>query len=502
MSDFDAGPSALPPDSSAPAAGWEADFAEPPGRQGHPLLAWLAILLMVGLVVARQFMPAVAGEGRGESQIGLMLVEMQGKYIVATADFMRQFDPKAVPGDLLEQARALNTGSFGQRVRFVVLAGELKGPEAALHQLDRLMQAVRREHVDLSPEQQQLVDVLRRLYGDYDKQQWAGPNVGLADRDRLRQDLDWFGDLALHPQNDPNPADRKAVLEPARRLLVVYVVGIVGVGLVGLLGLIGLVILGVRLLSGRLQGGLDPGTGNGGIYAETFAVWMFLFLALSVIREWVAKDAGFLGAGLVSLLSLGALAWPLLRGVSEAQLRHDIGWTTGRNLFSEVFLGPASYAMTLPFMLAGLILTMILLIVQSVLAGVPPDSFTPVSLPSHPIIEAIRAGNWQMRLQLLFVASVVAPVVEETMFRGVLYRHLREATWGWGSAFSVVCSIFVTSFIFAVIHPQGLVAVPALMGIATGLNLAREWRQTLIPGMIAHGINNGLLLVLLSLALG
>ena len=88
------------------------------------------------------------------------------------------------------------------------------------------------------------------------------------------------------------------------------------------------------------------------------------------------------------------------------------------------------------------------------------------------------------------------------MFRGVLYRHLREATRRWRLALSLLASGLVNSFLFAVVHPQGLIAVPVLMGLALGFTLAREWRGTLVPSMVAHGLNNGLVTLLLMLALG
>ena len=88
------------------------------------------------------------------------------------------------------------------------------------------------------------------------------------------------------------------------------------------------------------------------------------------------------------------------------------------------------------------------------------------------------------------------------MFRGVLYRHLREGTRGLGWVSSAFISAVGVSFIFAAIHPQGLLTVPALMGLAFGFTLIREWRGTLIPSMIAHGINNGVVLLLTIVAFG
>ena len=54
--------------------------------------------------------------------------------------------------------------------------------------------------------------------------------------------------------------------------------------------------------------------------------------------------------------------------------------------------------------------------------------------------------------------------------------------------------MIVVSVIFAAIHPQGILGIPALASLALGFAIAREWRGTLIPGMIAHGLNNAVIL--------
>ncbi len=58
-------------------------------------------------------------------------------------------------------------------------------------------------------------------------------------------------------------------------------------------------------------------------------------------------------------------------------------------------------------------------------------------------------------------------------------------------------SALASSFVFAVIHPQGWLAVPPLMGLAFVFALAREWRGSLLPAMVAHGINNGIVMTVL-----
>ena len=127
------------------------------------------------------------------------------------------------------------------------------------------------------------------------------------------------------------------------------------------------------------------------------------------------------------------------------------------------------------------------------------DVFGP-DTPTHPIVDKVLHSGWQGWIQAVFLASVVAPIMEETMFRGVLYRHMREATGRMGRWRSVILSALVVSFVFAALHPQGLLAVPVLMALAFGFTAAREWRGSLIPSMTVHALHNGALMAMLILA--
>jgi membrane protease YdiL (CAAX protease family) len=58
----------------------------------------------------------------------------------------------------------------------------------------------------------------------------------------------------------------------------------------------------------------------------------------------------------------------------------------------------------------------------------------------------------------------------------------------------------LVALIFAVIHPQGLAAVPVLGALAVSFALIREWRGSLVGPMVAHALNNGTVLTALCLA--
>jgi membrane protease YdiL (CAAX protease family) len=95
-----------------------------------------------------------------------------------------------------------------------------------------------------------------------------------------------------------------------------------------------------------------------------------------------------------------------------------------------------------------------------------------------------------LRLMGLYALSCVfAPFMEETMFRGLLFHHLRRR-WSWA------VSAVLVSAIFALLHPQGWVAVPALGAIAMVLAALREWRGSLVAPMAAHAFSNFLVLTL------
>lgn len=487
----------LDPTSEPQPTPWSTPSELPRGR---PLIAWVVIVLFVAGVTSLQFIRARVRDSGTNDRIGVALMTMQGRYMVGAANF-----PGVSRLDLYKEAVSLNTGPIDRRLRFVTLAGELAGPAEALKQLDRLTEKLQQEQIEPTPKQELLLADLRELYIEYEAKRFEAPALSKEQRHRIQQELGWFGELALAPEGSPDTAARSAVLEPARRTVAAFVATVGGVAVLGFSGLIGLGVLVVLYLLGRLQGGMHVGQPHGGVYAETFALWLVLFTVLGIGAAFVpVGDYDLLVKGAAALLSLGALAWPVLvRGLSWRQVREDIGWTAGRGGALEPFVGIACYAMSFPLVFLAVLVVLGLMALQARFGGGPPaDTFTPGNSPAHPIVDDLARGSWRTWLQVLFVASVVAPFVEETMFRGVLYRQLREATGRWGGFLSAVLSATLVSFIFAVIHPQGLIAVPLLMALAFGFTLAREWRGTLVPAIVAHGLNNGLVLLFSITALG
>jgi membrane protease YdiL (CAAX protease family) len=472
-----------------------------PSPKGWPVLAWSVILALVGLVVWRQMgLLEAAARRAGRSAAGPLLV--QARLLVAAHNVLGTSDPQVE-----EQLSELSAKTVSDRFRIAILSGELKGPQRAQELLGDIREDIARAIVaggllggaerivsnrpDFRPHDAMLVEVLTRLYDDLARKELEAPSLDASDRALLRAELGWFGELALAPAGGPDTAAREAVLQPAYRTLWVGMAILFAGGFLALTGLVALSLLMTFLVLGKIRGGFEADSPYGGVYAETFAVWLLVFIGLSYVLSLIEPQRGGLQlVGAVMLLSLTALAWPVIRGVPWRQVRRDIGWTAGPRPLLEPFLGIVSYASALPLLVIGAIVTILLM--RSPLGKT-------LAPPSHPVAEAVPQLGWWGIVQVLALACVIAPLVEETVFRGVLYRHLREASAGLGRVASVLLSGVVVGFLFAVVHPQGFLGVPPLMGLAIGFALAREWRGTLIPAMVAHGINNAVALAALLL---
>jgi membrane protease YdiL (CAAX protease family) len=486
-----------------------ADLPEPllppvvePVKKGHPVIAWIVIGVLAGLIVVGANLQPASVNGEPDDSLALTIMQLQARMIIGASQL------GSGHGEILKQLKQLAEGSIGQRLRYAIVIGELVNPEEAFDQLRRLDEDIaEKERSDPKfkpkPEDVRTRTILEHLYSDYAAGKWSAPSVTETEREYLKHELDWFGDLALAPKDGPDQELRERVMSLAFQTMVAVVGGFVLLGLAALVGLVALVVFLILLMGGNLRH-LQCTSYHGGVYAETFAVWLIVFMALRIAAGRVfGEDEKLLMSGAISLLSLVALAWPVLRGIPWRQVREEIGWSRGRRPALEPVLGLGAYVLALPLAAIGLSITLVLIqIVMAKSHAGQGNEFNPSSSPSHPIIQIIVSGDWRTRLEALFLASLVAPVVEETVFRGVLYRHLREATRRLGFFVSLGTSAVLNSFIFAAIHPQGLIAVPPLMGLAIGFSLMREWRGTLIPSIIAHGLNNGLVLLLVTLAFG
>lgn len=101
-------------------------------------------------------------------------------------------------------------------------------------------------------------------------------------------------------------------------------------------------------------------------------------------------------------------------------------------------------------------------------------------------------------LPLLVVAmTVVAPIYEELMFRGVLFDAWRQVFGVYSEKISILCASIINSVLFASIHLQYTLFE---MGIIFGLSLifcyTRVYCRSIIAPILLHIFNNGLAMVM------
>ncbi len=494
-----------------------AQVSSAPMRPAYfPLLtiaAWTSIVLCVallsGMVMLTQFYtPRKTEISRGE----YLNLNITAKTVVSLP--LNDSAKEA-------QIELLATGPLEQRYAHAILLGEIDGPERALEQLKEIDAAVKKKLQDDSPAnpeqdaakdtkanakvtatsgfpseiQSRIREITGALYQQYSQGDFDTSTVPDEDRDFLVEQMGFVGRLALLPEDSTDQAARKQIEEESTAVFNRTVIAAI-LGFFAFLAAIfaAATLYGLWYFRQSKSHFVDQ-SNRGFVYLETFAGWLAIFIALqlgiAVVLGPFAESLLLYVGPAIFFVSLLALVWPVVRGVPVSVMLDDIGWNL-RNPLKEILVGGFCYLGLLIPLFFGLVLTVFLEHQTTTLF--PPGEFESRTITSHPIEEEIASGDPTVWI-MMFVATVVAaPIVEETFFRGVLYRYLRDAT---GKRFSQVASIAISAIangvMFAAIHPQGILAIPVLASLAIGFSLVREWRGSIIAPMVMHAIHNGII---------
>jgi membrane protease YdiL (CAAX protease family) len=181
-------------------------------------------------------------------------------------------------------------------------------------------------------------------------------------------------------------------------------------------------------------------------------------LSLSTtIAVQICTAIGFLGVPIMLSLASGGGLKPALRrlGFRSFHVSNSAKWIT---------IGIVSY---LAFSIA-----------YSVLIGTPEQ-------------DDIAGDFGPIPLQILLIA-VVAPIAEETCFRGMLFGGIRTRMPMWSAALAA-------GIIFGVLHySTGWSAVPSLIVFGAILSIVYEKTDSIWPSIILHALNNSVALVVLN----
>lgn len=352
------------------------------------------------------------------------------------------------------------------RLRALPLAAELSGTDIVTVWSERLAEA------DLGAQAQQDLELFGKIYGNPPQPLTEVEKSGLKARHG------WPAELALvYGLDDDDPA-RAAILKQAQRTFAAMFLA--GVGIFGIMGLgfLLMIIVIARWVNGKPPIRRFRATGGAPHerrpFLEVTTLFLLGFLALPLLFSLLRLDLG----NLVLLPLLATPLWLQFRKVSFADIKQGLGWNRGEGFLKEAAMGLLGYLTCLPILLLGFLMTTLLMNLSG-------------TTPAHPAALQLQSADAKTIATIFLMASIAAPLIEETLFRGIFFNYLR-------GRHGVILSGLLTGVIFAALHPQGWVGIPVLCSIGFVMALLREWRGSLIGPIVAHFANNT---VVLSLAL-
>lgn len=194
--------------------------------------------------------------------------------------------------------------------------------------------------------------------------------------------------------------------------------------------------------------------------------WMYLFL-LQVFENtlYAGTMTGFM-MSIIFTLSVYLIALK----------PHGLKWEeVGLRSF------PNSYWKWIPVWTVVLIVSSILLVVAMDILGIGVDNSKTESLKEQ--------VTWFTFTIAFLSAAVVSPIYEEIFYRGFLYKWIR-GKWGVGAG------LLVSSLIFTIVHIPTYNTLP--VNFLSGMIFAWTYEKSgsIVPGIIIHGVFNGLAVVL------
>src|SRR5687768_9588168 len=428
------------------------------------VLSWAVILGLAGTII---YGNARAGQSQAAQKMmnderarmfGMLVVQMTSMQQDAPGSAaLLQQRLRTMIGQMEADARTVE-----DRVRIGIITGESLGVDEALTKLSEISSA------SINYEASQDIQAIQSIY--------MSGVAGLSDpeRDGLIRRHGYLGRLVLAHGVPKDQEPRKALLSEAFWFTVRLSVVGVGLMIVMALSVVTFVLACVWFVKGKLKWSYTPGTAHGSAFIEAFALYLVLFVGLGLLLQYVGSvnlQWNWLALSILPIVWI----WTTLRGTSAEERWQAFGWTRGRGILREVGAGLGGYLAGVVVIAIGCVITLILISITGTKA-------------SSPLVQELGGGPWRL-VGLYAMACIFAPFIEETMFRGLLFHHLRQR-WSW------VVTALLVSVIFAALHPQGWVAVPALTAIAMVLSALREWRGSLIAPMAAHACNNFIVLTL------
>ncbi|MCG9895442.1 MAG: CPBP family intramembrane metalloprotease [Fimbriimonadaceae bacterium] len=280
----------------------------------------------------------------------------------------------------------------------------------------------------------------------------------------------------------PNPYE--GVIDPIQAFWLMAV--LLGAAFAVALGVIALILMGTQHARGTwVTRRLDtaPTLPDADRFAFRFAAFFVFFVLASVVAGPVLgvlraiPPLGGLGVALPGILTFVLVALFLrvpMRNRADS-LRSVFG---GRFEWRHVWVGIGGFLANLP----------LLLVVVFLVTAMSAPFAGRVPAPSHPINEILTQGVWAV-IGSFLAAAIMAPLLEELTFRGLLFPALTRIMPVFGA-------LALQGFVFAAIHPQGPLAWPMLMMVGMVAGFVAWKEGSLWPAVVMHAAHNGCILIL------
>ena len=488
-------PAPTVPDSTTSAAATGVAAALPdPGTPRSRLLAWVATLLLVGGVVfLNQFTKPAPEPVQDPATVPvkapgiLNSTAVLSKVAVKVIHYVRESGSdearKSIRGDTFIPRISEQSSSPVDRLRTAMVAGELGGAEEGLKWLAPLEALV-----DLPQQVAADIPLVRRVL---EAERPADLPADL--REQLVSRHGWFARLAFTRGLDDAAPERAPLLDGGGRVVVVLLLLLLVLLTAMFAGLGSLATMIVLLATGRLKPTFEPPLPGGSAYLEVLPVFAGGFLLIKLVMPWLilspdgsVPEWGLKAQLIVQWLLVPACLWPLVRGATWGDFARRVGWHRGRGWLKEISLGLLGYFAMLPAL--GVVFLVTARLVTAV-KGPATDGEPPVD---NPIIEIMaHAGTLEM-VMFFLLATCWAPFVEETVFRGAFFGHLRARA-------SLVAAAAVSAVAFGVMHGYEYLMLGPVILLGFTFALIREWRGTIVGCMAAHFVHNAATLTLLTL---
>lgn len=187
-------------------------------------------------------------------------------------------------------------------------------------------------------------------------------------------------------------------------------------------------------------------------------------MGLSIQKDPTAILLSVLSTIPAHILTLG-LVWAVVTGFGKRPFWPTLGWGWSRDI------GPwKSIGIAVLLLMTGGLLTQLV-------GG------------EETAVDQIVASSTAARLAIAVLATVTAPLIEEMIYRGLLYSALQRVT---GVVWAVIAVSFLFTFVHVFQYSNNLGVIAAITIFSLALTLMRAYTGQLLPCYVMHLVFNGI----------